>query len=103
MSTTIYHFALSFCRVIVCIFFPFCFQARQLLNDNERGTLNYYLNEYQKGHVTADSLVLALCQLLNTPSKVISKLTIFLRDKKVVFGSHLEILTLETRALLRNG
>lgn len=40
------------------------------MNDNERGTLNYYLNEYQKGHVTVDSLVLALSQLLNTPSKV---------------------------------
>jgi hypothetical protein len=45
-------------------------QARQLLNDTERGTLNYYLNEYQKDHVTVDALVLALFELLNTHAKV---------------------------------
>ncbi len=46
------------------------FQARQLLNENERGTMNYYLTEYQKGHVAVDSLVLALSQLFNTQAKV---------------------------------
>ncbi|XP_064649030.1 whirlin-like isoform X3 [Lineus longissimus] len=44
-------------------------QSRQLLNETERGTLNYYLNEYQKDHVTVDALVLALFELLNTHAK----------------------------------
>ena len=45
-------------------------QARQLLNENERATMNYYLGEYQKGHINIDALVLALFELLNTQAKV---------------------------------
>ena len=45
-------------------------QAFNLLNENERGTMNYYLAEYHKGHVSIDALVLALFELLNTHAKV---------------------------------
>ncbi|XP_071947802.1 whirlin-like isoform X2 [Antedon mediterranea] len=44
-------------------------QARQLLNENERGTMKYYLGEYQKAHISVDELVLALFELLNTHAK----------------------------------
>lgn len=44
-------------------------QARQLLNDNERGTMNYYLTEYQNGFVSVSALVMALFELLNTHAK----------------------------------
>ncbi|XP_013420098.2 uncharacterized protein LOC106180619 [Lingula anatina] len=44
-------------------------QARQLLNDNERGTMNYYLNEYNTGHIGVEALALALFELLNTQAK----------------------------------
>ena len=45
-------------------------KGRSLLNDDERTTMNYYLNEYQQGQIRVDSLVLALLQLLNTQAKV---------------------------------
>ncbi|XP_074655766.1 whirlin-like [Tubulanus polymorphus] len=44
-------------------------QAQQLLNETERDTLRYYLTEYQREHVTIDSLMLALFELLNTHAK----------------------------------
>ncbi|XP_077987158.1 whirlin-like [Glandiceps talaboti] len=44
-------------------------QARHLLNENERGTMKYYLDEYQNGHISIDDLVMALFELLNTHSK----------------------------------
>lgn len=45
-------------------------QAHQLLNEKEQGTLRYYLNEYQKGFIRVDGLVMALFELLNTHAKV---------------------------------
>ena len=44
-------------------------QARQILNDNEIGTLKYYLDEYCKGFINIDAFVLALFDLLDTPAK----------------------------------
>ncbi|XP_019613977.1 PREDICTED: LOW QUALITY PROTEIN: whirlin-like [Branchiostoma belcheri] len=44
-------------------------QARSLLSDNERGTMGYYLNEYERGNIDVDALVMALFELLNTHSK----------------------------------
>ncbi|XP_066293626.1 whirlin-like isoform X3 [Branchiostoma lanceolatum] len=44
-------------------------QARQLLSDNERGTMGYYLNEYERGNIDVDALVMALFELLDTHSK----------------------------------
>ncbi|XP_035683753.1 whirlin-like isoform X10 [Branchiostoma floridae] len=43
--------------------------ARQLLSDNERGTMGYYLNEYERSNIDVDALVMALFELLNTHSK----------------------------------
>ena len=48
-------------------------QAKKLLNDDERMTLTYYLSEYQDEHVTLESLLLALFELLNTHAKVSAK------------------------------
>ena len=45
-------------------------QARQVLNENELGTLDYYLEEYCKGYITISAFALALFDLFNTPSKV---------------------------------
>ena len=45
-------------------------QARHLLNENERGTMMYYLGEYQNGTISIDALVMALFELLNTHAKV---------------------------------
>lgn len=45
-------------------------QARQLLNDNERATMNYYLAEYEKSQINVQSLNLALFELFNTQAKV---------------------------------
>jgi hypothetical protein len=45
-------------------------QARQVLNENELGTMSYYMDEYCKGFITVDSFVLALFSLFNTPAKV---------------------------------
>lgn len=44
-------------------------QARQILNDNELGTLKYYLDEYCKGYINISAFVLALFDLLDTPAK----------------------------------
>lgn len=44
--------------------------ARSLLNEDERSTISYYLQQYESGHVSVDSLVLALMELLNTDAKV---------------------------------
>ncbi|XP_078685315.1 whirlin-like isoform X3 [Branchiostoma floridae x Branchiostoma belcheri] len=44
-------------------------QARSLLSDNERGTMGYYLSEYERGNIDVDALVMALFELLNTHSK----------------------------------
>ncbi|XP_067940786.1 whirlin-like isoform X2 [Watersipora subatra] len=44
-------------------------QARRLLNDEERGTLKFYLDEYSKGFVSVEALVVALQELFNTHSK----------------------------------
>jgi len=44
-------------------------QARQVLNENELGTLKYYLEEYSKGYITISAFALALFDLLNIPAK----------------------------------
>ena len=44
-------------------------QARQILSENELGTLKYYLEEYSKGYISISAFVLALFDLLNTPAK----------------------------------
>lgn len=45
-------------------------QARHLLNEQERATMGYYLDEYKEGNISVDALVLALFELLNTHAKV---------------------------------
>lgn len=45
-------------------------QARQVLNENELGTLKYYLDEYCKGFIDINAFVLALFDLLDTPAKM---------------------------------
>ncbi|XP_014664433.1 PREDICTED: whirlin-like [Priapulus caudatus] len=44
-------------------------RGRQLLNDTERKTMGYYLDEYGKTNVTVDALVLALFELFDTDAK----------------------------------
>ncbi|XP_067398261.1 whirlin [Emydura macquarii macquarii] len=44
-------------------------QARHLLNEQERATMAYYLDEYRETHISVDSLVMALFELLNTHAK----------------------------------
>lgn len=46
-------------------------QARHLLNEQERATMAYYLDEYRGGSVSVEALVMALFELLNTHAKVI--------------------------------
>lgn len=45
-------------------------QARHLLNEQERATMAYYLEEYRGGSVSVEALVMALFELLNTHAKV---------------------------------
>lgn len=45
-------------------------QARHLLNEQERATMAYYLDEYRGGSVSVEALVMALFELLNTHAKV---------------------------------
>uniref|UniRef100_A0A7M4F0L4 Whirlin n=1 Tax=Crocodylus porosus TaxID=8502 RepID=A0A7M4F0L4_CROPO len=44
-------------------------QARHLLNEQERATMGYYLDEYKENNISVDSLVMALFELLNTHAK----------------------------------
>ncbi|XP_054514988.1 whirlin isoform X3 [Pan troglodytes] len=44
-------------------------QARHLLNEQERTTMAYYLDEYRGGSVSVEALVMALFELLNTHAK----------------------------------
>ncbi|XP_072017578.1 whirlin-like [Amphiura filiformis] len=44
-------------------------QAKHLLNENEKGTMMYYIGEYQRDNIDIDALVLALFELLNTHAK----------------------------------
>ncbi|XP_066112504.1 whirlin isoform X1 [Saccopteryx bilineata] len=44
-------------------------QARHLLNEQERATMAYYLEEYRAGSVSVEALVMALFELLNTHAK----------------------------------
>ncbi|XP_036883342.2 whirlin isoform X6 [Manis javanica] len=44
-------------------------QARHLLNEQERTTMAYYLEEYRGGSVSVGALVMALFELLNTHAK----------------------------------
>ena len=44
--------------------------ARQLLKEQERTCMNYYLQEYSTEAMSVEALVLALVELLNTPAKV---------------------------------
>ncbi|NXK51934.1 WHRN protein, partial [Chauna torquata] len=44
-------------------------QARHLLNEQERVTMGYYLDEYKEGNIPVDALVMALFELLNTHAK----------------------------------
>lgn len=45
-------------------------QARHLLTEHERQTMNYYIQEYRSGHIGVEQLVMALFELLNTHAKV---------------------------------
>ena len=45
-------------------------QAGQILNENELGTLKYYLEEYSRGYISISAFALALFDLLSTPAKV---------------------------------
>lgn len=45
-------------------------QARHLLNERERATMAYYLEQYRGGSVSVEALVMALFELLNTHAKV---------------------------------
>ena len=45
-------------------------QAKHLLNENEKGTMMYYLGEYQRDLIDIDALVQALFELFNTHAKV---------------------------------
>ncbi|KAJ1145777.1 hypothetical protein NDU88_012061 [Pleurodeles waltl] len=44
-------------------------KARHLLNEQERATMGYYLDEYKENNVSVDALVMALFELLNTHAK----------------------------------
>ncbi|XP_041049895.1 whirlin [Carcharodon carcharias] len=44
-------------------------QARHLLNEHERATMAYYLDEYKENHIPVQALVMALFELLNTHAK----------------------------------
>uniref|UniRef100_W5KTD7 Whirlin n=1 Tax=Astyanax mexicanus TaxID=7994 RepID=W5KTD7_ASTMX len=44
-------------------------QARHLLTEPERQTMNYYIQEYRDGHIGVEQLVMALFELLNTHAK----------------------------------
>ncbi|XP_044848619.1 whirlin isoform X2 [Mauremys mutica] len=44
-------------------------QARHLLNEQERATMAYYLDEYKETNISIDALVMALFELLNTHAK----------------------------------
>ncbi|XP_030391892.1 whirlin isoform X2 [Gopherus evgoodei] len=44
-------------------------QARHLLNEQERATMAYYLDEYKETNISIDSLMMALFELLNTHAK----------------------------------
>ncbi|XP_036117367.1 whirlin isoform X2 [Molossus molossus] len=44
-------------------------QARHLLNEQERATMAYYLEQYRGGSVSVEALVMALFELLNTHAK----------------------------------
>uniref|UniRef100_A0A670JMP4 Whirlin n=1 Tax=Podarcis muralis TaxID=64176 RepID=A0A670JMP4_PODMU len=44
-------------------------QARHLLNEPERSTMGYYLDEYKENNIPVDALVMALFELLNTHAK----------------------------------
>ncbi|XP_053137838.1 whirlin isoform X2 [Hemicordylus capensis] len=44
-------------------------QARHLLNEPERATMGYYLDEYKENNIPVDALVMALFELLNTHAK----------------------------------
>ncbi|XP_070811997.1 whirlin [Pituophis catenifer annectens] len=43
--------------------------ARHLLNEPERTTMGYYLDEYKEKNISIDSLIMALFELLNTHAK----------------------------------
>ncbi|XP_054854330.1 whirlin isoform X1 [Eublepharis macularius] len=43
--------------------------ARHLLNEPERATMGYYLDEYKEDNISVDALVMALFELLNTHAK----------------------------------
>ncbi|XP_030673550.1 whirlin isoform X3 [Nomascus leucogenys] len=44
-------------------------QARHLLNEQERATMAYYLDEYRGGSISVEALIMALFELLNTHAK----------------------------------
>ncbi|XP_069465784.1 whirlin [Ambystoma mexicanum] len=44
-------------------------KARHLLNEQERATMGYYLDEYKENNISIDALVMALFELLNTHAK----------------------------------
>jgi len=56
-------------------------QARHLLTEVERQTMNYYVEEYRDGHIGVEQLVMALFELLNTHAKV-SVVEVFVKSEK---------------------
>ncbi|XP_071485975.1 whirlin-like [Diadema antillarum] len=60
-------------------------QSRTLLNDNERGTMMYYLEEYQHSTITVDALVMALFELFDTHAKfsLLSEIRAFIHPRDI--------------------
>lgn len=50
-------------------------QAYLLLTEAERQTMNYYIQEYQSGHIGVEPLAMALFELFNTHAKVNLEIT----------------------------
>ncbi|XP_047446932.1 whirlin [Mugil cephalus] len=62
-------------------------QAYMLLTDTEKQTMDYYLQEYQQGHIGVEPLVMALFELFNTHAK----LSMFTEVRSLVAHKDLEI------------
>ncbi|KAJ8038617.1 Whirlin [Holothuria leucospilota] len=60
-------------------------QARYFLNENERGTMMFYLKEYQNKNINVDALVLGLFEILNTHSKfsLLSEIRSFINARDI--------------------
>ena len=45
-------------------------KAKAILSTNELSTLDYYITQYEQGHIAIEDFTAALLQLLNTNNKV---------------------------------